>query len=142
MSITITSKRAGFRRCGMPHPAEPVTYDDDKFSEEELKALKAEPMLVVVESEDKDAAKKKAAPEPKPKPNANTSAGTAVPTKPEGEALTAAIVAIIPELKGAEDFTASGTPKVKSVETALGYDVTGDEVAAAFETYTKSKDDA
>lgn len=45
--IRITSKKAGFRRCGMPHPKEPVDYPDDRFSEEELDILKAEPMLIV-----------------------------------------------------------------------------------------------
>ena len=45
--IRIASKQAGFRRCGMPHPKEPVDYPDDKFSKDELKILKAEPMLIV-----------------------------------------------------------------------------------------------
>ena len=45
--IRITSKRAGFRRCGMPHPKEPVDYPDDRFSEEELDILMAESMLIV-----------------------------------------------------------------------------------------------
>lgn len=45
--IRITSKKAGFRRCGMPHPKEPVDYPDDRFSEEELDILMAEPMLIV-----------------------------------------------------------------------------------------------
>ena len=45
--IRIRSKRHNFRRCGMPHPKEPVDYPDDRFSEEELAILKAEPMLVV-----------------------------------------------------------------------------------------------
>ena len=47
--IRIRSKQDGFRRCGMPHPTEPVEYPDDKFSKEELEILKAEPMLVVEE---------------------------------------------------------------------------------------------
>ena len=45
--IRITSKRAGFRRCGMSHPKEPVEYSDDRFSEDEIVALTAEPMLIV-----------------------------------------------------------------------------------------------
>jgi hypothetical protein len=45
--IKIKSKRAGFRRCGMPHPAETVEYPDDRFTPEQLAALQAEPMLIV-----------------------------------------------------------------------------------------------
>ncbi|MDR3631718.1 MAG: HI1506-related protein [Desulfocapsaceae bacterium] len=43
--ITITSRQAGFRRCGIAHPVRPVDYPDDRFSAEELKVLQAEPML-------------------------------------------------------------------------------------------------
>lgn len=52
MSITIISKREGFRRGGMAHPAKPTTYPDDKFTAEQLAAIKAEPMLVVTLAED------------------------------------------------------------------------------------------
>jgi Mu-like prophage FluMu N-terminal domain len=45
--IRITSRRHNFRRCGMPHPKDPVEYPDDTFSEEELDILRAEPMLTV-----------------------------------------------------------------------------------------------
>jgi hypothetical protein len=45
--IKIRSKKAGFRRCGIAHPKEAVQYPDDRFSEEELAILQAEPMLVV-----------------------------------------------------------------------------------------------
>lgn len=47
MSIRIKSKKAGFRRCGIAHPAEFVEYPDNKFSAEQLKTLKAEKMLIV-----------------------------------------------------------------------------------------------
>ena len=47
--IRITSKKDGFRRCGITHPASPVEYPDDQFSKEELKVLKAEPILIVEE---------------------------------------------------------------------------------------------
>ena len=47
MPLSIVSKKDGFRRCGIPHPLKPTTYPDDRFSDEELKILKAEPMLVV-----------------------------------------------------------------------------------------------
>jgi hypothetical protein len=45
--IRIKSKKAGFRRCGIAHPAEFVEYPNSRFSGGELKILKAEPMLVV-----------------------------------------------------------------------------------------------
>jgi hypothetical protein len=45
--IRIKSKTAGFRRCGIAHPAQWVEYPDGKFSDEELKRLEAEPMLAV-----------------------------------------------------------------------------------------------
>lgn len=46
--IRITAKRDGFRRAGIAHHGT-QTYPADHFSEEELAALKAEPMLVVDE---------------------------------------------------------------------------------------------
>ena len=52
MGLRITSKRAGFRRCGVEHPATPVTYPDGYFTAEQVKRLKAEPMLVVEEVPD------------------------------------------------------------------------------------------
>lgn len=45
--IIITSKQDGFRRCGIAHPATPVEYPDDRFTEEELAELSSEPKLVV-----------------------------------------------------------------------------------------------
>lgn len=47
--IRITSKREGFRRCGIAHSKTPKEYPDDKFTKEQLAALKAEPMLMVEE---------------------------------------------------------------------------------------------
>lgn len=55
--ITITSKKEGFRRLGVAHSQTPTTYDDDRFTAEELEILQKEPMLVVVvtaEEEPKD----------------------------------------------------------------------------------------
>lgn len=49
MPVIITSKRDGFRRCGMAHPANAVEHKDGAFSDEQLATLKAEPMLVVQE---------------------------------------------------------------------------------------------
>jgi hypothetical protein len=47
--IRITSKRHLFRRAGMAHPKGLMEYPDDGFSEDQLKALKAEAMLTVEE---------------------------------------------------------------------------------------------
>ena len=45
--ITITSKRDGFRRCGVAHRDVPVTWPDGHFTDEEITILRAEPSLVV-----------------------------------------------------------------------------------------------
>ena len=45
--IRITSKKDGFRRCGVAHPDKPTEYDDGHFNKKELARLKAEPMLIV-----------------------------------------------------------------------------------------------
>lgn len=50
--ITITSKKDGFRRCGRAHSTVPTPYSDATFSKKELAALLAEPLLVVVVTED------------------------------------------------------------------------------------------
>jgi len=47
--LIITSKKDGFRRCGVAHPAVATEHKDDTFTKEQLKVLKAEPMLTVVE---------------------------------------------------------------------------------------------
>ncbi|KQC03147.1 MAG: hypothetical protein APR55_07115 [Methanolinea sp. SDB] len=50
--IRIISKKDGFRRGGVAHPAKPKDYPDDFFDNEQLEALKNEPMLVVQELAD------------------------------------------------------------------------------------------
>lgn len=45
--IIISSKRDGFRRCGVAHSKAPVEHPDDKFTEKELAMLEADPMLKV-----------------------------------------------------------------------------------------------
>jgi hypothetical protein len=47
MSIRITSKRDGFRRCKVEHPSNPTVYSDNRFTPAELAILEAEPMLIV-----------------------------------------------------------------------------------------------
>ncbi len=50
--ITILCSRPGFRRAGISHPAKKV-YPADAFTDRQLAALKAEPVLTVVEGEGK-----------------------------------------------------------------------------------------
>lgn len=60
--ITITSKKNGFRRCGIAHADVATSYKDDAFSAEQLEILQAEPMLTVVfESKKLTKAEEKAA---------------------------------------------------------------------------------
>ena len=64
--IVITSKREGFRRCGVAHAARPVEWPDERWTGDELAALLAEPMLTVevVGDPHPDAPPAPAAPEP------------------------------------------------------------------------------
>lgn len=57
MAIRITSKKDGFRRAGMEHSSTPKEYPNDRFTPEQLAALKAESMLVVEELADPESAK-------------------------------------------------------------------------------------
>ena len=47
MPIIITSKQAGFRRCGIAHPAQAKEHADNAFTEAQLAQLQADPMLLV-----------------------------------------------------------------------------------------------
>lgn len=51
MPIRIRAKKAGFRRCGIAHPAEWVEYPDDAFTQEQIDTLLREPMLQVATPE-------------------------------------------------------------------------------------------
>ncbi len=50
--IRIRSKKAGFRRCGIAHPEKATEYPDERFTKDQLKVLKAEPMLIIEELPD------------------------------------------------------------------------------------------
>jgi len=52
--IRITSKKDGFRRCGVAHPSKPTEYPNDRFGEEQLAALRTDTMLIVDEIPDKE----------------------------------------------------------------------------------------
>ncbi len=45
--IRITSKKEGFRRCGVAHPSTVTEHADDAFTSAQLKQLQAEPMLLI-----------------------------------------------------------------------------------------------
>jgi len=47
MAIIITSRKDGFRRCGIAHASVPVEYSDGHFTADELAVLQAEPLLMV-----------------------------------------------------------------------------------------------
>jgi hypothetical protein len=120
--VVIISRREGFRRCGEAHSVKETIWETDHFSEEQVKILEAEPMLIVGYLEDED----------------GTSEAEPVPTKPENtDDLLAAIAKAIGDLDKETDFTKAGTPRVDSVEAKLGYNVNGEEVLVAFEQYKK-----
>jgi len=50
--IRITSRKDGFRRCGVAHSREATDHPDNRFTADQLKILKEESMLVVVEVAD------------------------------------------------------------------------------------------
>lgn len=48
-ALRIAAKAAGFRRAGIAHSLEPTDHKAGAFTVEQVEALKADPMLVVVE---------------------------------------------------------------------------------------------
>lgn len=52
MTIVITSKHDGFRRCGIAHSRTAKRYPDDFFSETQLRALSKEPQLILAYEEE------------------------------------------------------------------------------------------
>lgn len=71
-TLRITARpEKGFRRCGIDHPPTPVNHRFDKFSDEAIEKLKAEPNLVVqvIDQEPAPAAKPQTVTKPGPAPN-------------------------------------------------------------------------
>lgn len=120
MPIRITSKRAGFRRCGMPHPAEPTVYPDGRWTEEEMERLRAEPMLVVEVVPEGD--------------------GPEVPAGPTDGEILAAVKEVV-ERGDEGDLTKDGRPKVSAVEAVLGRDISTEERDRAYERLTEPESD-
>ncbi|CAM7522826.1 Mu-like prophage FluMu N-terminal domain-containing protein [Citrobacter freundii] len=52
MPIQITARRDGFRRLGIAHSANTVTWPDEHFSDSELQILENDPNLIVVRLQD------------------------------------------------------------------------------------------
>ncbi|MBU1611245.1 MAG: hypothetical protein KKC99_05305 [Proteobacteria bacterium] len=94
MPVIITAKREGFRRCGMAHSTKPVEHADGTFTKDQLKALQAEPNLVVqvVEPKAEQDAKAKAEQDAKAKAeqDAKAKAEQDAKAKAEQEALAKA----------------------------------------------------
>lgn len=63
MPIIISSKKDGFRRCGIAHSEQATTYEDGRFTDKQLAQLKAEPMLLVQETADSGVLAKSPAPD-------------------------------------------------------------------------------
>ncbi len=136
--IEITARRDGFRRCGMAHSSKPTVHDIDAFSAEELEILRNEPQLIVREVDGEEKSKETIS---KPTVKVKPSDVPPMAIKPENtEELLAAIVEAFDGLDKEKDFTKAGTPRVDSVAAKLGYDVSGEEVATAFEQYSKGSD--
>lgn len=50
--LIITSKKEGFRRCGVAHSTTPTEHPDGAFTPAQIEALHDEPMLVVLAAEE------------------------------------------------------------------------------------------
>lgn len=79
MAVKITSRSAGFRRCGIAHPAQPTTYQDGTFDEKQLAILQAEPMLIVEVIPEEP----QGDPEPTPKEQPAQKSQKKLPEKPD-----------------------------------------------------------
>ena len=101
--IRITSKKDGFIRCRVRHPAKPIEYPDGTFTAKQIKILQAEPMLVV------EIIKEKKAPSPE-------------------EILKATKKAI-----EAGNVTKDGKPQVDAISKILGKDITAADRDEALE---------
>ena len=104
--LRITSRRAGFRRCGAAHLAVATDHARTRWSAEEIEQLKAEPMLIV---EEVDVAAPKAPKDPAEPPNAEV----------ERQHRIRAVMRKL-DRGQKEHFTASGKPKAETLEEMTG----------------------
>ena len=69
--VKITSKKQGFRRCGIAHSTTPTTYPLERFVGRQLEALRSDPMLdveIVDVPDEEPVEEPEPAPEPEQKP--------------------------------------------------------------------------
>ena len=76
-ALRVASRRPGFRRAGLTHPAQAVLHPLESLTEEQIAQLKAEPLLVVEEVEIEESEKGGAKPEASGKPAASVQKGGA-----------------------------------------------------------------
>lgn len=142
MPVIIKSSKEGFRRCGMPHSKAPVEWPDEKFTENELERLMAEPKLsvTIVPAEKEDAGKTTtqegshetqdgAAPGPE---GGNAVAGD--DTESGAADLAQDVLEAARQALASGDTIKSGAPDIKAMEKILGRDVDADERNRAWET--------
>lgn len=154
-AVTVTARRDGFHRCGVPHPASPVEYPAGHWSEEQLERLRAEPMLVVADTADGPAADVpakvldcalaalRAAPADEVRefvkhlsedPKTRAKIGVAAGRRSQ---LIAAAAVLDPD--NPDHFTRSGKPEIRALEAASGMtDVSAAERDAAWEDYRQA----
>lgn len=70
--LKIVSRQEGFRRAGYVFGAQPVDIDVKDLTDDQVAALRSEPMLIVVESGAKASGEKKEKLPPKPEEGAAT----------------------------------------------------------------------
>lgn len=117
--------QAGFWRCGVFHPPQPVEHPDGHFSENHLARLEAEPRLVVERVAGK--------------PGGGSGSGGGGEDDPQGEERTRRIAEAVQAVKAAgTELTGDGTPKVEAVSAQAGFKVSADERDAAMAELAKA----
>ena len=119
--IVITSKREGFRRCGVAHSRTPTEYEDDRWTDAELKRLENEPNLTVQRK--------------------GSGGGKGAANTGEHELLMAAIGAIadLKVVNNPDDWTADGKPQVSALEKAAGQQISARLRDKAWARYQESE---
>lgn len=110
--IRVTSQRDGYWRAGVQHFTGGVVHEDDAFTEKQIEAMRADPVLAIETGVD----------------------APAEPADPEDE--DAAIETAIRTL-GRVDFDGSGKPRLPSVRLALKADHPG--LAARFDVSARDR---
>lgn len=120
--IKIQAKIDGFRRAGVAHSMKPIEYEDDFFSDHQMKLLEDEPNLIITKS-DSD----------KSDPPAKE------------ELLVTAISKLDTDKANKGHWTGKGAPQTAALEAVLkemlgkSVTVSAAERNAAYETYQKNQ---